>query len=107
MTQSPSSLTLIQLLASSNSKSWRSSTRFAYSGSFFKLRFRLRASQSGSGLAVEAPEIVYTDTSLGLVSFMAEVVIYFAVARLICVFLLSAIEIYFPQDEAELNYTNP
>lgn len=70
MTQSPSSLTLIHELDSSNSKSCRSSTRFWYSASFFKLRFRRRASQSGSGRAVSEPEIVYTGTVPGLVSCM-------------------------------------
>jgi hypothetical protein len=64
----------MQELASSKSKSCKSSTRFMYSGSFFKLRFRLRASQSGSGLAVSDPEMVYTGTSWGLVSFIAAVV---------------------------------
>lgn len=63
ITHSPSSLTLTHWLASSNSKSWRSSIRLAYSGSFFRLRFRFLASHSGRGRAVEEPEIVYTGTA--------------------------------------------
>lgn len=63
MTHSPSSLTLMHWLASSNSKSCRSSIRLAYSGSFFRLRFRFLASHSGRGRAVEEPEIVYTGTA--------------------------------------------
>lgn len=58
MTQFPSSLTLTQELASSNSKSCSNSTRLANSGSCFKLLFRLRMSQSGRGRAVEEPAIV-------------------------------------------------
>lgn len=57
-TQSPSSLALTHALASSNSKSCKSSMRLAYSGSCFKLRFLLRASHSGKGRAVDDPEIV-------------------------------------------------
>lgn len=63
ITQSPSSLTRTQELASSNSKSWSSSILLANSGSCFKLRFRLRASQSGRGRAVDEPETVYTGTA--------------------------------------------
>ena len=37
--------------------------RLAYSGSLFRLRFRFLASHSGSGRAVEEPEIVYTGTA--------------------------------------------
>jgi len=69
-TQSSSSLTRTHELASSNSKSWRSSIRLANSGSCFKLRFRLRASHSGRGRAVEEPEIVYTGTADVFVSFI-------------------------------------
>jgi len=70
MTQSPSSLTRTQALASSNSKSCNNSTRFWYSASFFKLRFLFLASQSGIGLAVSLPDMVYTGTSWGFVSFI-------------------------------------
>lgn len=70
ITQSPSSLTRTHWLASSNSKSWRSSIRFAYSESFLRLRFLFLASHSGSGLAVDEPEIVYTGTADWLLSFI-------------------------------------
>lgn len=70
MTQSPSSDTLMHWLASSNSKSWRSSTRLVYSISFLRLRFRFLASHSGSGRAVDEPDIVYTGTAPWLVSFI-------------------------------------
>lgn len=73
ITQSPSSLTRTQELASSNSKSCSSSMRFAYSGSCFRLLFLFRASHSGRGLAVEAPAMVYTGTAEGLLSFIVEV----------------------------------
>lgn len=63
ITHWPSSLTRIHWLASSNSKSCKSSIRFAYSGSFLRLRFRFLASHSGSGRAVEEPEMVYTGTA--------------------------------------------
>lgn len=58
ITHCKSSLTLMHWLASSNSKSCKSSMRLAYSGSFFRLRLRLRASHSGSGRAVDEPEMV-------------------------------------------------
>lgn len=70
---SPSSLTLTHELASSNSKSCNSSMRFANSASCFKLRFRLRISQSGSGRAVEEPAMVYTGTAEFVESFMVVV----------------------------------
>lgn len=73
ITHSPSSLTRTHWLASSNSKSCRSSTRFAYSGSDLRLRFRFLASPSGNGRAVEEPEIVYTGTEEFVESFMASV----------------------------------
>lgn len=74
ITHSPSSLTRTHWLASSNSKSCSSSTRFAYSASCFRLRFRLRASHSGRGRAVDAPAMVYTGTTLGLESFILRAV---------------------------------
>jgi len=83
MIQSPSSLTRMQLLASSNSKSCRSSMRFAYSESCFKLRFRLRASHSGNGRAVEEPEMVYTGTAPWFVSFISRVRGYDLVWRVV------------------------
>lgn len=70
ITHWPSSLTRIHWLASSNSKSCRSSTRLAYSGSFLRLRFRFLASHSGRGRAVDEPEIVYTGTAEWLLIFM-------------------------------------
>lgn len=63
MTHCPSSLTRTHWLASSNSKSCRSSIRLAYSGSFLRLRFRFFASHSGRGRAVDEPEMVYTGTA--------------------------------------------
>ena len=69
-THSPSSEILIHELDSSKPKSWSNSTRFAYSGSFFKLRFLWRTRCSGSGRAVELPETVYTGTDEAFVSFM-------------------------------------
>lgn len=71
--QLPSSLTLTHELASSNSKSCNSSTRFANSASCFKLRFRLRINQSGSGRAVDEPATVYTGTAEFVESFMVVV----------------------------------
>ncbi|KAL9117165.1 MAG: hypothetical protein Q9187_006302 [Circinaria calcarea] len=47
--------------------------RLAYSGSFFKLRFRFLASHSGNGRAVEDPEIVYTGTVEWFDSFISVV----------------------------------
>jgi hypothetical protein len=70
ITQSPSSLALTQELASSKSKSCRSSTRFANSGSCLRLLFLFLISQSGSGLAVSEPEIVYTGTAERLEIFI-------------------------------------
>lgn len=74
ITHCPSSLIRTHWLASSNSKSWRSSTRFAYSGSALRLRFRCLASHSGSGRAVDEPEIVYTGTAELLESFIPVVI---------------------------------
>lgn len=37
--------------------------RLAYSGSLFRLRFRFLASHSGSGRAVDEPDMVYTGTA--------------------------------------------
>ena len=70
ITHSPSSLILTHWLASSNSKSCSNSTRFAYSLSFFRLRFRFLASHSGNGRAVPSPAIVYTGTDESVVSFI-------------------------------------
>ena len=70
ITHSPSSLILTHWLASSNSKSCSSSTRFAYALSFFRLRFRFLASHSGNGRAVPSPAIVYTGTDESVVSFI-------------------------------------
>jgi hypothetical protein len=72
-THSPSSLTRTHWLASSNSKSCSNSTRFAYSLSFFKLLFRLRASHSGSCRDVPSPAMVYTGTEESVVNFMLKV----------------------------------
>lgn len=73
MSQFPSSLTRTHELASSNSKSCSSSILFANSGSFFRLRFRLRMSHSGSGRAVFAPAMVYTGTAECVESFICPV----------------------------------
>lgn len=70
ITHWPSSLARIHWLASSNSKSCKSSTRLAYSGSFLRLRFRFLANHSGRGRAVDEPEIVYTGTAEWLLIFM-------------------------------------
>lgn len=72
ITQLPSGEMRTQEDASSNSKSWSSSIRFAYSVSFFKLRLRLRASHSGKGRALEAPAMVYTGTEACVESFMVK-----------------------------------
>jgi hypothetical protein len=72
MTQSPSSETLTRTEALSKWKSCSSSTRFWYSMSSFRLRFRRRASQSGRFLPAP-PETVYTDTASGLESFILAV----------------------------------
>ena len=66
-----SSLALMHWLASSYSKSCRSSIRWAYSSSVFRLRLRLRASHSGRGRAVDEPDIVYTGISEWLLIFIA------------------------------------
>ena len=69
ITHSPSSLTRMHWLASSNSKSWSNSTRLEYSGSDFSLRLPLCANHSGRERD-EEPERVYTGTDELLESFM-------------------------------------
>jgi len=45
--------------------------RLAYSGSVLRLRFRFLASHSGSGRAVDEPDIVYTGTAEWLLIFIS------------------------------------